>query len=173
MSTSMSLNSTQPPWYKQRWPWILISGPAIVIVAGIITMWLAIVSNDGLVTDDYYKQGLAVNQRLHRDHEAGRMGLQVDLMRAGSNVRMLLSQSGDVVMPDRIVLKLSHPTRAGQDMAIDMLSEGQGFYTGKLSGVLEGRWHVTIEDPQGVWRLQGDWVVDGDQPLQLVARSAN
>jgi hypothetical protein len=34
----------------------------IVIVAGAVTVWLAVVSNDGLVTDDYYKQGLAVNQ---------------------------------------------------------------------------------------------------------------
>ena len=24
------------PWYKQRWPWILMSGPAIVVVAGLI-----------------------------------------------------------------------------------------------------------------------------------------
>ncbi|MDD2883423.1 MAG: FixH family protein [Dechloromonas sp.] len=169
----MSLNNPSPPWYKQRWPWILISGPAIVIVAGVITVWLAVVSNDGLVTDDYYKQGLAVNQRLQRDHEAAKMGLHGDLMRSGSNVRMLLSQSGDVGLPERIVLKLAHPTRAGQDMAVDMLSEGQGFYTGKLPGMLEGRWHVIIEDPQGVWRLQGDWMADAEQPLRLVARSAN
>ncbi len=169
----MSLNSKPLPWYKQRWPWILISGPALVIVAGIITVWLAVVSNDGLVTDDYYKQGLAVNQRLQRDHEAGKMGLEVDVMRAGGNVRMLLTQAGNIPLPEKIVLKLSHPTRAGQDMAVDMLGEGQGFYTGKLSGVLEGRWHVTIEDPQGVWRLQGDWIADGDQPLHLVAKAVN
>jgi hypothetical protein len=41
-----------------------------VIVAGFITAWLAVISNDGLVTDDYYKQGLTVNQRLQRDHQA-------------------------------------------------------------------------------------------------------
>ena len=41
-----------------------MSGPAIVVVAGIYTAYLAIVSNDGLVDDDYYKQGLAVSQRM-------------------------------------------------------------------------------------------------------------
>ncbi|MBK6357531.1 MAG: FixH family protein [Betaproteobacteria bacterium] len=39
---------------------MLIAGPATVVVAGFITLWMAVVSDDGLVTDDYYKQGLAV-----------------------------------------------------------------------------------------------------------------
>ena len=44
------------PWYKQRWPWILMSGPAIVVVAGFITLGLAIHTSDSLVDDDYYKK---------------------------------------------------------------------------------------------------------------------
>ena len=66
----MTLRSDGKPWYKEPWPWFLMAGPAIVIVAGFATAWLAIISNDGLVTDDYYKQGLAINQRLQRDHHA-------------------------------------------------------------------------------------------------------
>jgi hypothetical protein len=26
------------PWYRQLWPWLLISGPAAVLVAGVATM---------------------------------------------------------------------------------------------------------------------------------------
>ena len=52
------------PWYKERWTWLLMLMPATAIVAGFITLWLAITSFDGLVADDYYKQGLAVNQTL-------------------------------------------------------------------------------------------------------------
>lgn len=37
------------PWYKHAWPWILMAGPAIVVVAGIYTFWLAVVSFDGMV----------------------------------------------------------------------------------------------------------------------------
>lgn len=90
----MTLRSDNRPWYKERWPWLLMAGPAIVIVAGAVTVWLAVVSNDGLVTDDYYKQGLAVNQQLHRDHQAGNLGLHADVMRAGINVRLLLRSEG-------------------------------------------------------------------------------
>ena len=42
-------------------------GPAIVIVAGLTTAYLAIVTSDGLVDDDYYKQGLTVNERASHD----------------------------------------------------------------------------------------------------------
>ena len=166
------MQSDNQPWYKHRWPWILISGPAIVVVAGVITLVLAITSNDGLVTDDYYKQGLAVNQRMQRDHAANALGLHADVMRSGQNVRLLITSSASgEVLPGEITLKLAHPTRAGQDDAVKMVSEGQGFYTGKLGADVSGRWLVSIEDPAGKWRLQGEWHADSLDPLRLSAKA--
>ncbi len=167
----MTLRSDNQPWYKDRWPWILMAGPAVVIVAGVITLWYAVTSNDGLVTDDYYKQGLTVNQRLHRDHLAGDMGLHADVMRSGLNVRMLLGAEKDAQLPQSIVLKLAHPTRAGQDQLVQMTEEARGFFNGKLSGDIAGRWLVSIEDPAGQWRLQGEWLVDSEDPLRLMAKA--
>lgn len=165
----MTLQNTSRPWYKERWPWLLMAGPAVVIVAGVITAWLAISSNDGLVTDDYYKQGLAVNQRLHRDQQAGNLGLHADVMRSGLNVRLLLGAEAGAALPAKITLRLAHPTQAGHDQNVEMVAEGQGFYTGKLNADIAGRWHVSIEDPAGQWRLQGDWVADSEEPLRLAA----
>jgi len=167
----MRLRNDSRPWYKEPWPWILISGPAIVVIAGFITVWLAIVSNDGLVTDDYYKQGLSVNQRLHRDQMAGSLGLHADVMRSEMNVRLLLGADATTQVPETIVLKLAHPTRAGQDQLVQMVSEGQGFYSGKLTADISGRWLVSIEDPAGQWRLQGEWQADSVEPLRLTAKA--
>lgn len=169
----MTLQRDETPWYKQRWPWLLIAGPATVVVAGIVTVWLAVISNDGLVTDDYYKQGLTVNQRLQRDHQANVMGLHADVMRAGLNVRLMLTADGTAAMPEAIVLKLAHPTRAGQDQEVQMISEGQGFYTGRLTADLAGRWLVSIEDPAGQWRLQGELQADSEEPLRLNAKAGH
>ncbi len=166
----MTLRSENQPWYKERWPWFLMAGPAIVIVAGFITLWLAVESNDGLVTDDYYKQGLAVNQRMHRDQQAASLGLHGDLMRADLNVRLMLSADSASKVPEAIVLKLAHPTRSGQDQAVQMHAEGPGFYSGKLSADISGRWLVSIEDPEGQWRLQGEWQADSVEPLRLSAK---
>jgi uncharacterized protein len=170
MSLPMTLHSDNQPWYKDRWPWFLMAGPAIVVVAGFVTLWLAIESNDGLVTDDYYKQGMTVNQRIHRDHAAANLGLHADVMRSGLNVRLLLASQGGTTLPDSITLKLAHPTRAGQDQLVKMVLEGQGFYGGRLDTDISGRWLVSIEDPLSQWRLQGDWIADSGEPLRLSAK---
>ena len=60
MSTSSHLRLS--PWYREPWPWLLMAGPAVVVVAGLFTAWLAVVHEDGLVADDYYKQGLGINK---------------------------------------------------------------------------------------------------------------
>lgn len=166
----MNLRSENEPWYKYRWPWFLMAGPAIVVIAGFITLWLAVKSFDGLVTDDYYKQGLTVNEVLHRDHLAGNLGLQADVMKSGLGVRLLLAASGDATLPAKIDLKLAHPTRAGLDQSVPMVLEGQGLYTGKLTAEINGRWLVSLEDPLGQWRLQGEWLADSEEPLRLMAK---
>ena len=43
------------PWYREPWPWILMAGPATVVVAGIVTAWIAVANQDPLVVDNYYK----------------------------------------------------------------------------------------------------------------------
>lgn len=167
----MILNQSNTPWYKQRWPWILMAGPAVVIVAGIVTAWLAVTSSDGLVSDDYYKEGLAVNQSLQRDHEAASLGLRADLMRAGLNLRLLVVAESVKEFPATLTLKLAHPTIAGRDQTIKLNSEGNGFYAGQLATAIGGRWLVSIEDPSGEWRLQGDWQADSGEPLRLSAKT--
>lgn len=166
----MTLRGDNKPWYKEPWPWILMAGPVIVIIAGFITAWMAVVSDDGLVADDYYKQGLAVNQRLQRDHQAAKLGLRADVMRSGNQLRLLVTAEKDAALPDVLMVKLAHPTRAGFDQVVKMVSEGQGFYGGRMSADITGRWHVSIEDPAEKWRLQGEWHADAEEPLRLASR---
>ena len=67
------MTSTTPavtPWYRQAWPWFLISLPATAVVAGLITFYLAARGWDGPVANDYYKQGLAINEELTRSNRA-------------------------------------------------------------------------------------------------------
>lgn len=172
MNMTMVSPRDNTAWYRHRWPWILIAGPAVVIVAGIVTAWLAIVSNDGLVTDDYYKQGLAVNQRLQRDHQASALGLTAHIMRSGENVRLMLGGNAEIRLPESLTVKFSHPTRSGFDQSVQVKQETVGMYSGKLLAALDGRWHVSIEDPAGQWRLQGVWLADTEQSLDLSAESS-
>lgn len=163
----MNVKTLSQPWYKEPWPWILMAGPGLVIVAGAITIWLAVISFDGMVEDDYYKQGLAVNQRIHRDRAAQDMGFQAQVVRSGAELRVFLSATTSAAMPEQLNLRLVHPTRGGMDQAIVLVKAGQGFYSGRLDTQVDGRWHVFLEDPDLTWRLLGDWQLGSDAPLIL------
>ena len=62
------------PWYRQGWPWFLIAFPATAVVAGIATLVIAIQTFDGMVVDDYYKEGRAIVQTIGRVEHAREMG---------------------------------------------------------------------------------------------------
>ena len=70
---------TSKPWYREPWPWFLISLPATAVIAGVATVWIAATSADGLVVGDYYKTGLAINQTLARDDVAHALALTANL----------------------------------------------------------------------------------------------
>ncbi len=44
--------------------WMVIAGPAIVVVAGFITLYLAITRPDPVLDENYYQKGLELNQTL-------------------------------------------------------------------------------------------------------------
>ena len=56
--------SAAAPWWKFGHVWLVISGPAIVVVAGFATLWLAISRPDPVVAEDYYRQGIEINKSL-------------------------------------------------------------------------------------------------------------
>lgn len=153
----MTATATPNPWYREPWPWILMAGPATVIVAGFITLWLAITSFDGLVVDDYYKRGLAINQALARTTAAENLGLQgeVEWNPLDGAVAVKLERTGGAALPDSVRLTVSHATRAGHDQIVMLARKGDGRYAGRVDPLGPGRWQIMIEDTAGQWRVKG------------------
>ena len=51
------------PWWRERWPWLLMAGPALAIVGCAITITLAFTSfGDQAIVDGGMKRGLVVEQ---------------------------------------------------------------------------------------------------------------
>lgn len=153
-----TLTRSAQPWYREPWPWLLMAGPAIVIVAGIITAWLAVTSSDGLVTEDYYKQGQAAGETLMRSRHAEAMGLQAGIVLKAEGVRVRLSSTAEMPPPPVLLMTLSHPTRAGLDQQSRLQRDGDA-YTGQLKLPASGHWLVLIEDEAKTWRLMGSTVL--------------
>lgn len=137
------------PWYREAWPWLLMAGPAAVLVAGAATTWIAFASADGLVAEDYYKQGMGINRRLAREQAAQQRGISAAIRLAPASIRLELR--GDA--PAALFVQLAHATRAGHDVRLRLVPGADGVYAGELPPLPAGRWRAVIEDARGTWRL--------------------
>ena len=64
------------PWWRHGFVWLVIAGPAVVVVAGLSTLWIAMRSPDPVVTPDYYRRGIEINRALAAAHKAELPALQ-------------------------------------------------------------------------------------------------
>jgi uncharacterized protein len=55
------------PWWKYGHVWLVIAGPAIVVVAALVTAWIAIRNPDPVLAEDYYRRGAEINQTLAKN----------------------------------------------------------------------------------------------------------
>ncbi len=139
------------PWHLEPWPWILMAGPAAVIVAGAVTTWLAVSTSDGLVADDYYRRGLAINQEIRRDQAVSDLGIAASVERRDGILRVRLESRG--AAPEALFAQLVHATRAGHDQRLRLPRVAAGIYEAELPGLPAGRWRLILEDPRREWRI--------------------
>lgn len=57
-------------WWRNPYCWLVIAGPITVILAGLITVWIAIESADPVIDANYYQKGLALSKGASLDSTA-------------------------------------------------------------------------------------------------------
>jgi hypothetical protein len=160
-------------WYAHRWPWFLMLGPAVVLVAGAFTGYLAYTREDAMVVDDYYKKGKAINQDLRRDKVASVLRLSFNARFepvAGTLDGEIAGGGMPQTAPFRI--RMAHPTQPGKDIALDVRPDSQGHFSISLPLLERARWRVVVEGNQGAWRLAGSWHWPQQRALELRADQA-
>ena len=125
-----------------------MSGPAAVLVAGAFTTWIAFSTKDGLVADDYYKRGLAINKELRKEDAAQRLGISIEVLRENEVLKIRIV--GD--HPPALFVQLTHATREGNDVRLRLARVGDA-YEAPLPPLAPGHWRAVVEDPQGTWRI--------------------
>lgn len=131
---------------------MLIGIPAGTVVACGITIYLAIVSADGMVVDDYYDAGKAINLSKERDERATELGLSAQLVRGDNNaIRVLFNQALD---ESSLVASFSHATQDERDRTVALVAVGSRSFDAVLDALPPGKWYVQIAPSEGDWRLR-------------------
>lgn len=155
------------PWYREPFVWLLIAFPLTAVIAGFITLGLAISSDDGLVEDDYYRRGKEINRVLARDQAAATHGLEgrVELDDAQHQLLIRLSARESATIADNVELKFLHATRAGVDKTLILARQPDGSYHAPLPELAQGHWNVQLAAQD--WRLVGSLFVPGARGFDI------
>lgn len=156
-------NRPEKSWYREKIVWLLIAPPAMSIVVGMTLLYLAIASSDGLVVDDYYRQGKAINQVLKRDEAARSYSARAELTLADNEA--VLTIAGTAATQSTLQLKFLHATRDVNDVTLTLERALDAHYRAALPPLSPGRWYVQLEGRD--WRLLGSIALPRDRRLAL------
>lgn len=142
------------PWYRQFWPWFLISLPASVVIAAMFTINLAIESADGVVSDSYYKDGLAIHMDASSSEMARNLGIRAvmdyDAETGAVAVRVAKAPANE----SPLLLEFIHPTRPHQDQATRLVAGAGNEYHGRVEPLGPAKWHIRLQPEDHSWRIE-------------------
>lgn len=146
-------------WYRNPLVWMLIAFPAWSVIAGVSTVVLAFQVFDGVVVDDYYARGKAINVTIERDVAAQRRGLTAlatitpAATGASPAIEVRLTALDITSLPATLRLAFLHSTHGGADVQVDLARQAPGLYRAGLPPLAPGKFYLQIEAED--WRLVG------------------
>lgn len=159
-------NEAIKPWFKQPWLWFLLSIPITSVILSSIMVTVAVVGKDSLVSDNYYKDGMAINQTIEQDHLAVTLGIEPILSILDKDVIIELKSAAPLAAQSFLTLKLLHPTVSAEDVIIKLLPSGNGLFLGELPTKIEGRRYLDLYAFDNSWRIREEVVLaEGQKSL--------
>ncbi len=149
------MNTDSKPWYKQFWPWFIISLPLSSVITGMVTLTLAIDGGDSLVREDWYKDGMAINQRLDKRNRAKDAGIKAFFsFDKEENIVSLRITNPNGATSDDLKLELVHPTLANRDIKTDLFKTPDDRYFAKLGSTPSGFYYTLLSSQAGDWEIE-------------------
>ena len=139
-------------WYKQFWPWFLITIPVISIILSVTMLNLAINTENSMVVDDYYKEGKAINLQLEKVQEAKARNIVTELFTRGKNISVEFL-SGRPSSGEALKLSFSHATLESKDFEVLLAQDANGIYRASMEHELTGKWNITLTPLGQEWKI--------------------
>ena len=169
----MEYSQSPTPWYRQFWPWFLIVLPGTVVVAGIITIWIALRQDIGMVHENYYQEGLDINAVLQQTEIAARYNVDVNILFSQQDQQVTIFLSGETNAPESLTLLLSAPFKPEDDHKIILAAQNSKLFSGPIRKPLKGRYYLSIVPNNNEWRLTEEVTLPSRDPITILSSNRN
>lgn len=136
--------------------WMVILTTVLIVNFFMVSM--AIVTNPGLVIDDFYEQGKNMDELLAKNKKMEEMGWQLKTElpilqegKADTVTLQVLDKQGNAMAVDSAILYFYRPSDRKLDGKLQLTAvEGQlGAFSAPISFPLKGKWDLIMEVTQG------------------------
>ena len=172
MTNATMIIDKNKSWYKQFWPWFLIFLPGSVVIASMVTIFLAVQGADSLVSDDYYKEGKLINKNLSKIEYAKKIGLSGGLSIKDNQLQLNVNlKEKNISLPPVLKIYFIHPASSDKDLSIILIEStdisstesniivGANYTSQKNSELVkklsQGAWYVRLQPLDKTWQLNG------------------
>lgn len=151
------------PWYRQFWFWFVFGPLIFIIFLCVFTVSIAFRYADDVVTDNYYKDGVMINQTLQQDERASVLGLTAEVKFDVAAGEVFVSIAKGVDLPEQLLLFMDHPVKKTKDQHIVLQKIASGQYRADLSSPPEYSWYlVLVPETDLKKRTRAEWALSGE-----------
>ncbi len=151
---TQELSTQALPWYKQFWPWFLVAIPFSSVIMGVVMIWLAVSGKDSLVKEDWYKDGMAINQELDKQNKAQQLGIHAFLtVDKNRNALFVELNNIDIRKVPELLIEFSHPTLEDKDFTLNLYLTPEQKYYSVLPRPVEGFYYATLAASGFDWEI--------------------
>ncbi len=143
------------PWYKEPWPFILISITGLGVVAGSTLAFIGLSNPPEIVSGDFEQLGRGLTDTNVRTAQARSLGLSGVLHMDGSQARLELRAIDPAGLPDSLLVQFQHPASSDQDRMLVVRRQAEGLYAGALDESPHPRSRIVVADLPQSWWLAG------------------
>ena len=146
------------PWYRQFWPWFLLTPLIMTVCLSSYMLRVAFTQDQSMVSDNYYKNGLAINRLMEDLSAAKKLGMTAQIRM--DNEKLLLQLDANSPLPADVLptLTFSHPVSRKKDVTLTLQAVGNQQFVASLPDLDQGKWYLDIESTKTqhmpAWRLK-------------------
>lgn len=116
-------------------------------------VYVAVTGKDSLVNDNYYKDGMEINQTISQDQLADTWQLRPRISISRTGQAEVHFSSPQLPPQAYVTLKIVHPTVGSEDVEVKLLPTANGFI-GEIPAGLQGRRYIDIYGFDKAWRIR-------------------